>query len=77
MGSTFGALRGQKVANTSSKIDAKIGIGKGRFRGGPSARKYPWLVAGGGYGGGKPSPGGYKVQKKGTKEVRKKQRKKE
>ena len=48
VGSTFGAFGGQKFAKMSSKIDAKIGIEKSRFRGVPIARNLPRLVAGGG-----------------------------
>ena len=47
MGSTFGAFGGQEAAKMSSKIDAKIGIEKSSFRGGPSNSEHPWLVAGG------------------------------
>ena len=44
-GSAFG---GQKVAKISTQIDAKINIGKSRFRGRPTTLGYPRLVAGGG-----------------------------
>lgn len=48
-GSTFGAFGGQKFAKMSSKIDAKIGIEKSRFRGGPAPRNLGEPVARRGY----------------------------
>ena len=74
LGSTFGALGGRQVANTSSEIDAKIGIGKSVFRGDLEAFLGWWQE---GKGGGKPPPWGQEVRKKGRKEKREKGRKKE
>ena len=45
LGSTFGAVGGQKVTNVLSSIDAKIGIAKIRFRCGLVAKGFPVLVA--------------------------------
>ena len=62
----------------SSKFDAKIGVGKSRFRGsispkiGPDPRKHPWLGPLGGKGGGEPPSraiGGSEERKKRRKEV--------
>ena len=45
LGSTLGALGGQKVINMASKNVAKNNIEKSRFRGGPSTKEIPGLVA--------------------------------
>ena len=42
---TFGALGEQQVTKMSSKIDAKIEIDKGKFRGRPTAKDPSELVA--------------------------------
>ena len=78
LGSTFGALGGQKVIKMSSKVDAKIGIEKGRLRGGPIAKEILQLQGKRGVRGQVDLPrGGEKVRKKGRNEERKKQRKEE
>ena len=48
LGPLLELLGGQEAAQMSLKIDAKMGIEKKRFCGGPSPRKYPLLVAWGG-----------------------------
>ena len=45
LGSTSGAMGGQKVIKMSSTIDATIGIEKSRFRGRPIGKKCTGLVA--------------------------------
>ena len=45
MGSTFGALDGQKVTKMLSKINAKFGIQKGRVGEVMTAKGFPGLVA--------------------------------
>ena len=49
LGPLLELLGGQKFAKMSSKIDAKIGIEKSRFRGGTSARNFGELGARRGY----------------------------
>ena len=78
MGSTFGALGCETVANMSSKIDAIIHIEKSSFLGRPSTKKCTGLVARRGVRGEVKLPlgvGGSKGRNTRRKEERKKARK--